>query len=95
MYRWRGFPVCCVIHRGMVDDTNQIRKCSNLHCVSWYTDGEIFRFTVVSFLVLSVFVCAWSMTPKLCGRPASVGFAQARPNKTIYETALTRNQLAD
>ena len=35
---------------------------------------------MVSFLVLSVVVCAWSTTPKLRGRPASVGLAQACPN---------------
>ena len=35
-----------VINCGMVDNTKQIRKCSNLHRVSWYTDGEVFRFAV-------------------------------------------------
>ena len=34
------------IHRGMVDDMKQIRKCSNLHRVSWYTDGEVFWFAM-------------------------------------------------
>ena len=29
----RGFPVCRVIYHGMVDDTKQIRKCSDLHLV--------------------------------------------------------------
>ena len=33
---------------------------------------------MVSFLVLSVVVYAWSMTPKLRGQPTSVGLA---PNK--------------
>ena len=33
-FRWISFPVCRVIHRGMVDDTKQIRKCSNLPCNS-------------------------------------------------------------
>ena len=37
---------------------------------------------MVSFPVLSVVVCAWSTTPKLRGRPASVGLAQAHPNYT-------------
>jgi len=41
---------------------------------------------MVSFPVLSVVVCAWSTTPKLCGRPASVGLAQAHPNK-LYDAS--------
>ena len=37
---------------------------------------------LVSFPFFSVVICAWSMTQKLHGRPASVGLAQARPNKS-------------
>ena len=32
------------------------------------------------FSVVSIVICAWSMTRKLHGRLASVGLAHARPN---------------
>ena len=66
-----------VFHRGMVDDTKQIRKCSNLDRVC---PSMVFHRGVVSFLVFSVVVCAWSTRRNLRGRLASVGLAQAHLN---------------
>ena len=59
-------------HRGMVDDTKQIRKCCNLHC--------LFCRGMVSYPLLSIVFHTWLMTRNLRGRLASVGLAQAHPN---------------
>ena len=69
-------------HRGMVNNTDKYGSpviyavyFTVIWSMSW-TNMEM----PVSFLVTSVVVCVWSMTRKLCGRPASVGFIQACPN---------------
>ena len=49
------------------------RTCCNLILVA-----------CVSYLIFVVIFCAWSITPILRGRLASVGLAQARPNKFLF-----------